>query len=41
MMRVSVLTEKKIHNVNKNCNFLKQNNKMSFIDLFFHNVKRS
>lgn len=41
MMRVSVLTEKKPHNVNKNCNFLKKNNKMSFIDLFFHNVKCS
>lgn len=41
MMRVSVLTEKKKHNVNKNCNFLKKNNKMSFIDLFFHNVKCS
>lgn len=40
-MGVSVLTEKKIHNVNKNCNFLKKNNKLILIDLYFHNVKRS
>lgn len=38
-MWVFVLIEKKIYNVNKNCNFLKKNNKMSFIDLFFYNVK--